>query len=120
MPHTALAQSVSLPDAAMREPNAVLRQVGRRARLARGHADDPMTALIDALPTAIGRRLRFYEPGAAERSFDEAWLDNIFDAIRHGDTERYRFALLSRMSREKASAMHFLFCKAAQHLHAAA
>ncbi len=120
MSHTALARTVSLPDAPVPQPNAALRKAGRRARLARGSTDDPMTALIDALPTAIGRRLRFYEPGAVERSFDEAWLDNIFDAIRQGDTDRYRFALLSRMSREKASAMHFLFCKAAQHLHAAA
>ena len=116
MAYTAVARSVASPDIPGHPPNAVLRSAGRRARLARGAGDDPMTELIDALPVAIGRRLRFYEPGAIERSFDECWLDNIFDAIRQGDTDRYRFALLSRMSRETASAMHFLFCKAARHL----
>ena len=77
-----------------------------------------MAELLTALPEALGRRLRFHELTAAEQSFDELWLANIFDAIRQGDEERYRFGMLSRMSQEKASALHFLVCKAAARLDA--
>jgi hypothetical protein len=90
-----------------------LRIAGRKARLSGVTTGDAMQDLLSALPKALGRRLRFHEPKAAEKSFDEIWLENLFDAVRQGDEARYRFALLSRMSREKASALHFLVCKAA-------
>jgi len=91
-------------------PPAV-RAAGRKARLSGATSDDAMEELLAALPDAIGRRLRFHEPNAAEQSFDELWLANVFDAIRQGDEPRYRFAMLSRMSKERASSLHFLMCR---------
>jgi hypothetical protein len=86
---------------------------GRKARLSGVTTGDPMLDLLSALPDALGKRLKFHEPTAAEKSFDEVWLENLLDAVRQGDDARYRFALLSRMSRERASRLHFLVCKAA-------
>lgn len=103
------ARRQSPPDPAQH----VVRTAGRKARLTGVTTGDPMQDLLSALPRALGRRLRFHEPNAAEKSFDEIWLENLFDAVRQGDEARYRFALFSRMSREKASALHFLVCKAA-------
>ena len=90
----------------------VLRDAGRKARLSGVTSGDPMAELMAALPKALGRRLRFHEPSASEPSFDELWLANVFDAVRQGDATRYRFAMLSRMSKERASSLHFLMCRA--------
>ncbi|WP_019955724.1 hypothetical protein [Yoonia vestfoldensis] len=91
----------------------VVRSAGRRARLSGMTTGDPMQDLLAALPEALGRRMKFHEPTAAEKSFDEIWLENLLDAVRQNDVARYRFALHSRMSRERASRLHFLICKAA-------
>ncbi len=95
-----------------------LRRAGRAARLGVAVMDGALDQLLHALPGAIGRRLTFHETGAAELSFDEAWLIGVIEAIRTGDADRYRFALLSRMRREPASRLHFLFCKVAHSLDA--
>ncbi len=95
-----------------RKAPVAVRVAGRKARLTGVTSGDPMGDLIAALPSALGRRLRFHEPTAAEQSFDELWLANVFDAIRQGDEARYRFAMLSRMSKERASSLHFLMCRA--------
>jgi hypothetical protein len=95
------------------QPAQTLRAAGRKARLSGVTNGSPMQALLAALPDALGRRMRFHEPSAQEKSFDEVWLENLLDAARQGDEARYRFALLSRMSREQASRLHFLVCKAA-------
>lgn len=91
----------------------VVRMAGRKARLSGVTTGDPMQELLSALPEALGRRMKFHEPAASEKSFDELWLENLLDAVRQNDEARYRFALLSRMSRERASRLHFLVCKAA-------
>ncbi|WP_322892032.1 MULTISPECIES: hypothetical protein [unclassified Yoonia] len=103
------ARRQSPPDPAQH----VVRTAGRKARLSGVTTGDPMQDLLAALPEALGRRMKFHEPAASEKSFDEIWLENLFDAVRKGDEARYRFALLSRMSRERASRLHFLVCKAA-------
>ena len=95
-----------------------VRRAGRAARLGAFVPDSALDLLLQDLPKAIGRRLRFFEPGAAELSFDEAWLLGVIEAIRAGDSDRYRFALLSRMRREPAARLHFLFCKVAHSLDA--
>ncbi len=94
-------------------PRHSLREAGRKARLSGVTTGSPMQALLAALPEALGRRLKFHEPNAVEKSFDELWLENLLDAVRMNDEARYRFALLSRMSRERASRLHFMVCKAA-------
>ena len=96
-----------------------LRAAGRKARLSGVTTGNPMQALLAALPDALGRRLKFHEPTAVEKSFDELWLENLLDAVRKNDAPRYRFALLSRMSREQASRLHFMVCKAAHDIGAA-
>jgi hypothetical protein len=92
-----------------------LEEVRRAAKTARlsSNASDALVALIQALPAVLGKRLVVYEAGARDTSFDEAWLLNAFEAIRQGDTDRYCFAMLSRMKRVEATELHFLMCKAA-------
>lgn len=108
-----VSRQVDQPDRRACPTSQTLRNAGRRARLSGVSSGTPMADLLAALPDALGRRMRFHEPAAREKSFDERWLENLLDAVRCGDDARYRFALLSRMSREKASRLHFLVCKAA-------
>ncbi len=94
----------------------MLRDAGRKARLTGVKTGNPMDDLLAVLPAALGRRLCFHEVTSWEPSFDELWLANIFDAIRQSDADRYRFAMLSRMSREQAARLHFMMCRAAYRL----
>jgi len=68
------------------------------------------------LHTALGRTPTFFQPSSPEISFDEAWLLNLFDAVKKKDHDRYCFAMRSRMSRSDASGLHFFAMKAAQAL----
>lgn len=95
---------------------ARVRRAGRAARLGTFVPDSALDQLLQALPVAIGRRLTFFETGAIEMSFDEGWLLGVIEAIRAGDSDRYRFALLSRMRREPAARLHFLLCNVAHSL----
>jgi hypothetical protein len=58
-----------------------------------------------------GRRMVFRRPEDKDHSFDENWLLALVDAVRRADADSYRFLLLSRMSAEKASALHFPLCR---------
>lgn len=89
-----------------------LRRSARRAWLYGAGDLDPVTKVVARLPGALGRRLVFFEPNSSEMSFDEAWLLNLFDAVRNADHDRYCFAMLSRMSRTQAAELHFHICKA--------
>lgn len=89
-----------------------LRRYGRAARLSKAQADS-MEALLQTLERVLGKRLVFFEDGAAQTSFDENWLLNLFDAVKTGDADRYCFALRSRMGRMDAAELHFSVCKAA-------
>ncbi len=89
-----------------------LRRYGRAARL-HPEQTDVLVAVLQAFARVMGKRLVFFEPGAQEVSFDESWLLNLFDAVRTGDTDRYQFALLSRMGKADAADLHFRVCKAA-------
>jgi len=96
---------------------ARIRSAGLKARLhPASAAEDALDRLVSDLPAALGRRLTFHEPGATEVSFDEAWLCNALDAVRQGDTDRYAFALRSRLTAERAARLHVWFCRAAQNL----
>lgn len=93
-----------------------LRSTARRLRLHATCDTSALGVLLDRLPSMLGCRMVFHEPGAQDVSFDEAWVLNLLDAVRMGDEDRYRFALLSRMRRDRASALHFLVCQAAHTL----
>ncbi|MFK7743424.1 MAG: hypothetical protein AB8B47_00110 [Roseobacter sp.] len=89
-----------------------LRNCAREARLFDNSAN-PLTALLQMLPAKLGKRLVFFEPTARDVSFDEQWVLNLLDALRQKDTDRYRFAMLSRLNKADAAETHFLVCKAA-------
>lgn len=99
-----------------------IRLAGRKARLGTkpaandGSTDQILADLFHHLPKALGKRVQIFEPTATDLSFDERWLLGALEAIRANDPARYRFALHSRMSREKAAALHFILCKAAHSL----
>ena len=105
------------------EPPALveaLRRAARPLRLRAGDAADPMERFLERVSARLGARLRFYAPGSRDLSFDEAWLLRLFTTLRTGDAASYRFALQSRLSRERASELHFLACQANQTLDALA
>lgn len=95
----------------------VLERVRERARplrlhpLEQGEADD-LGRLLVFVEASIGRRLSILRPSTVEKSFDEDWLSAIFRARLRGDGASYRFLLLSRMTKDKASEAHFLVCRA--------
>lgn len=72
-----------------------------------------MAALIQKLEKTLGKRVVFFEATAQDTSFDEDWLFNLLDAVKQGDSDRYCFALRSRMGKMDAADVHFLVCKAA-------
>lgn len=89
-----------------------LRQVARCSRLwaANTRCRDPLAELVTALPRALGRAPRFFAPGTQSLSFDEAWLLALHDAVNRSDADSYTFLLQTRMTRERASALHFALC----------
>ena len=93
-----------------------LRSFGRKARLHGEGSDHPVIIFLARLHGALGRRPSFFQPNSSEISFDEAWLLNLFDAVRKNDHDRYCFAMRSRMSRSDAAELHFFAMKAAQAL----
>lgn len=97
-----------------------LRRVARRLRLHPADGNVPLERFLQRLEDCMDRRLVFYAPRTAELSFDEAWLLRLFTARRTADAANYRFALQSRLSRERASEMHFLVCQIGQALDVAA
>ena len=108
MPHTAL------PDAGISDTglNAV-RRAGRALRVSpRGLCGmSAWSQIVLLCQTMIGRRLIFFPPQDPDKSFDEKWILAVLDAVRRADADSYRFLLLSRMSAERASALHFPLCR---------
>lgn len=119
MPITQLSTMPSAPlPARETPPPAGLQTLRRHARTARlfGREQHAVATLLQILPDRLGKRLVFFEPGASDVSFDERWLLNLFDAHRQRDTDRYQFAMLSRLSKADAAEVHFAVCKAAHTL----
>lgn len=61
--------------------------------------EDALSLLLRFLPVALGRRVVFRRPGAADTTFDEAWLMGLLRAAARGDAASLRFALASRLPR---------------------
>lgn len=91
-----------------------VRRIARCSRLwaANTLCRDSLADLVKALPEALGRAPRFFAPGTASLSFDEAWLLALKEAVARSDTDSYTFLLQTRMSRERASSLHFVLCPA--------
>ncbi|MEO0938755.1 MAG: hypothetical protein AAFY38_11430 [Pseudomonadota bacterium] len=70
-------------------------------------------ALVRVLPEALGTFPRFYAPGAAERSFDEAWLAALFGAHRRGDASSLAFLLMRRVAPAYQRSLRFLIGRVA-------
>ena len=61
-------------------------------------AEHAATALFRVLPRVLGRtRLRLYESGAVERSFDEDWLIAALDAAGRDDADSLTFLMARRL-----------------------
>ena len=53
-------------------------------------------------------RLRLFEPGAVDRSFDEAWLERLGRAACEQDEASLTFLLNSRVAREHRRLVRYL------------
>ena len=116
--NTALKHSAPLVTQSPPPPQVVerLREFGRKARLFGAATDHPVIGFLARLPSALGRKPVFFQPSSTEISFDEAWLLNLFDAVKKQDHDRYCFAMRSRMSRADSAELHFFAVKAANAL----
>jgi len=83
-------------------------------------ADTYAVALCRVLPRALGQtRMRFYQPGAAERSFDENWLIAALDAADRGDQHSLTFLLARRLPQHARRQVAFLLTSLSRALGAA-
>lgn len=78
----------------------------------RAHAE----ALVRSLPQALSKRAILFRPGVRERSFDEAWLVRLAEALHRGDDASARFLLHSRVRSEHRRHIRFLIGRIAEHL----
>lgn len=74
-------------------------------------------ALLGALPTG---RLRFYQPGTHEVSFDEAWLVSLLDAAGRGDEASLTFLLARRLPAHTRRSVGYLVMNLSRKLDIAA
>lgn len=88
------------------------RNAGRALRVSRKGLCDmsPWSQIVLLCQNMTGRRMIFFSPDDPDQSFDERWLLAVIDAVRRADADSYKFLLLSRMSAERASALHFPLC----------
>ncbi|WP_224815718.1 hypothetical protein [Hasllibacter sp. MH4015] len=113
------------PGGATQPPLALIRVVGARCRvMARGDlfracamlsadrtraAEAVATALLRAFDGLDGMpRLRLYQPGATERSFDEDWLLAALAAAERGDADSVTFLVARRVPRHARRQIAFL------------
>ena len=65
-------------------------------------------ALFRALPTLLPNGFRLYRPGDDQVSFDEAWLLQLLDRARAGDTDSLTFLIKRRIPRHAERQVAFL------------
>lgn len=109
-----LPQDNTAPAQVDRGVLALLRMTGARCRVMRRAAPVEACALLagprapEAAAALLLRgfngengvpRLRLYQPGAADVSFDEAWLLAALAAAKRGDTDSLTFLLARRLPR---------------------
>ena len=70
---------------------AVLSQDRHTARDTHGEV------LMRCLSQALERRPVLFRPGAAELSFDEAWIARLVEAARDGDDDSFLFLICARV-----------------------
>ena len=107
----------SLRYAAMRcraKPRADLFQACAKLQTSRSvskeaHAD----TLIRCLQEALGHPPRLLAPGSAERTFDEAWLEQLGNTIGTGDRDSSAFLLKSRVLPEHRRHIAYLIKRVA-------
>jgi hypothetical protein len=61
-----------------------------------------------ALPQVLRQRPRILAPGAPDRTFDEAWLLAVLEAVRRGDRVSERFLLSRRCHPHRAAYLALL------------
>ncbi len=130
MPAIAQTQPFRRPMVEIPAPVAALRrlaprcQAGARLDLFRAcamlsaHADIAAQAYAEALlrglAVVLGRVPVLHQPGAAELSFDEAWIASLLGAARRGDEASMRFLLASRLPRHVWRQIGWLAAQLAQ------
>ena len=65
-------------------------------------------ALVRCLDEALGRKVVFHTPGAAEQSFDETWLAQLGKSAAQGDDASVSFLIGSRVKPEHRRLVRFL------------
>ncbi|WP_168219799.1 hypothetical protein [Pseudotabrizicola formosa] len=71
-------------------------------------------ALLRGLAGVLGRAPVLHQPGAAELSFDEAWIASLLAAARRGDAGSVQFLLASRLPRHAWRQIGWLAAQLAQ------
>jgi len=71
-------------------------------------------ALLRGLAAVLGRAPVLHQPGAAELSFDEAWIASLLAAAKREDEASLRFLLASRLPRHAWRQIGWLAVQLAQ------
>lgn len=83
-------------------------------------AEHAATALFRVLPRVMGlSRLRLFETGAAECSFDEAWLLSALSSAKRGDEDSLTFLMARRLphhARRQAACLVGILARALDNL----
>jgi len=74
---------------------------------------DPLGQIVLTAPQGMGRSMKFYRPGTADISFDEAWLLSLVDAARRGDALSMRFMTGRRVAPQARDSVLFLVSRIA-------
>ncbi|MBB3995153.1 hypothetical protein GGR95_002804 [Sulfitobacter undariae] len=57
-----------------------------------------VATLVKCLPDAVNKPIKWFQPGASELSFDEAWVMRCLASIEDNDTSSLAFLLRSRIA----------------------
>jgi len=57
-----------------------------------------VATFVKCLPDAVHKQIKWFQPGADELSFDEAWVMRCIDSIEADDTASLTFLLRSRIA----------------------
>jgi hypothetical protein len=77
-----------------------------------------MSTFVKCLSDAVHAPVKWYQPGATDVTFDEAWVLRCLSVIETGDTDNLSFLLRSRVAPRDRRYIGYLLGRISERLHA--
>lgn len=77
-----------------------------------------MSTFVKCLSDAVHAPVKWYQPGATDVTFDEAWVLRCLSVIETGDTDSLSFLLRSRVAPRDRRYIGYLLGRISERLHA--